>query len=148
MKFRDSGYGSALYFGKQNPSLLSGGINALLSRLGMRKGTDKPIIQIPTITLDTLMGRIGRAVDLLQMDVQGLELAVLQGGVRSLQDGTISTFLIGSHGLDIHTDCIQFLERNGYQVDLEIHETKEQPDGIIVASKGVSRLSDFKRPQT
>ena len=40
---------------------------------------------IPTITLDTFVRRVGRPIDLLQMDVQGLEVEVLKGAAESLK---------------------------------------------------------------
>ena len=65
---------------------------------------------IRTITLDTLLDRIGRTIDLLQMDVQGLEVEVLEGGVHSLKTARVQTYLIGTHSLKIHRECSAMLE--------------------------------------
>jgi hypothetical protein len=90
---------------------------------------------IPTITLDLLVRRIDRPVDLLQMDVQGLEVEVLKGGTQSMTAGSVRTFLIGTHGLPIHRECLARLRASGYTIELDQPDTTEQPDGIIVARK-------------
>jgi hypothetical protein len=74
-------------------------------------------------------------VDLLQMDVQGLEVEVLRGGARSMAAGEVRTFLIGTHGLTIHQECVALLRASGYTIEVDQPDTKEQPDGIMVARK-------------
>ena len=95
---------------------------------------------IKTKTLDNLCKKIGRLVDLCQMDVQGLELDVLEGARRALQTGSVKTFLIGTHSQKLHEGCINLLAENGYVIEYDNYTTKEQPDGILVASKGFQRL--------
>ena len=96
-------------------------------------------LTIPTITLDTLVKRIGRSIDLLQMDVQGLEVEVLKGSADSMREGAIRTFLIGTHGrminLPLHQQCRDLLQAAGYTIQIDLPDTKEQPDGILVARK-------------
>jgi hypothetical protein len=86
------------------------------------------------------MDTIARPADLLQMDVQGAELDMLSGGERSLETGAVKTFLIGTHSPKLHEQCIELLKTHGYSIELDQYETKEQPDGILVASKGATRL--------
>jgi hypothetical protein len=74
-------------------------------------------------------------VDLLQIDVQGLEVEVLKGGMQSMASGGVRTFLIGTHGLRIHQECVARLQASGYVIEIDQPDTKEQPDGIIVARK-------------
>ena len=73
------------------------------------------------------------------MDVQGLEVEVLKGGVESLKAGAVKTFLIGTHGqargLTLHEECRALLCASGYAIEIDQPDTKEQPDGILVASK-------------
>jgi hypothetical protein len=94
---------------------------------------------IPTITLDDFVRRIGRPIDLLQMDVQGLEVEVLKGAQATMKTGLVKTFLIGTHGrargLALHSDCRELLRANGYRIEIDLADTKEQPDGILVAGK-------------
>jgi len=96
---------------------------------------------VRTITLDKLMDRVGRPADLLQMGGQGLEADVLSGGRRSLEAGRVRTFLVGTHGRELHQQCVEILTECGYSIEFENAETKHQPDGILVASKGVRRLA-------
>jgi FkbM family methyltransferase len=131
--FDDRGYGSRLA-----TESFSARRKRLLARLGLRKKKDH-FLTIPTITLDTLVRRIGRAIDLLQMDVQGLEAEVLHGARESMKTGAIKTFLIGTHGrargLTLHQECRHLLHEHGYTVEIDLPNPVEQPDGILVASK-------------
>jgi FkbM family methyltransferase len=97
----------------------------------------KPAKIVSTTTLDALVATIGRTVNLVQMDVQGSEAEVLRGGVRALRAGRVETFLIGTHGQEIHQECAEELQRYGYGVELSEPVPKDQPDGILIASKGV-----------
>jgi FkbM family methyltransferase len=90
---------------------------------------------VRTITLDSLVAKIGQNVDLLQMDVQGAELDVLRGGMETLQKGRVKRLLIGTHGEKIHRACISRLRRYGYSIEFEQQKSKEQPDGILFASE-------------
>jgi FkbM family methyltransferase len=132
------GYGSRIprAADEAKPSL-STRWKALLVRVGLRDPNRKPpkVLAIQTITLDTLLQRIGRPVDLLQMDVQGLEADVLNGGIESLRAGRIRTFLIGTHGREIHQRCMSVLREHGYEVTIDKFETVAQPDGILVATR-------------
>jgi len=119
------------------------GIKALLGRLGIKRyaeGAGEQTV-IDAVTLDTLIGRIGGPVDLVQMDVQGLELAILEGGAETLDAADVRTFIIGTHSRSLHRRCIDLLARHGYVIEHDEPDTPNQPDGIIVASKGVRRLA-------
>lgn len=140
MSFLDKGYGSAIQHdetpaGSRTPRLLAT-LRAWFTRRSSRTRT----LTIPTMTLDRLMDTIGTTADLVQMDVQGAELDVLKGGQRSLAAGTVKTFLVGTHGPELHQQCIELLSKHGYSIELDRYETEEQPDGILVASKGTRRL--------
>ncbi len=135
----DRGYSSRLAApgGTQNLSL-SARWKGLLETIGLRRPKNATLT-IATITLDTFVRRIGRPINLLQMDVQGLEVEVLKGGTESLMTGAVKTFLIGTHGrklgLTLHEQCRDLLQASGYAIEIDQPDTKEQPDGILVASK-------------
>ena len=135
--FMDRGFGSRLPRNEKDRRVsLSTRWKRLLERIGLRQA--KPgsqALTIPTITLDLLVRRIGRPVDLLQIDVQGLEVEVLKGGTQSMAAGSVRAFLIGTHSLPIHQECVARLQTSGYAVAVDQPDTKEQPDGIIVARK-------------
>jgi FkbM family methyltransferase len=92
-------------------------------------------ISIVTRSLDNLLEDLpGKHAHLCQMDVQGLETEVLRGGFHALKEKRIGTFLIGTHSEEIHSRCLRILTDAGYHVLIDEYETKDQPDGIIVAS--------------
>jgi FkbM family methyltransferase len=137
--FMDRGYSSRLApIGEQKNITLSARWKGFLVATGLRKPKNVTI-PIPTITLDALVKRIGRSIDLLQMDVQGLEVEVLKGSADSMREGAIRTFLIGTHGrmisLPLHQECRDLLQTAGYTIEIDLPDTKEQPDGILVARK-------------
>ncbi len=135
--FMDRGYSSRLARAGSAPLSASQRWKHFLENIGLRKS--KKAATIPTITLDMFVQRIGQPIDLLQMDVQGLEVEVLKGGGETLRTGAVKTFLIGTHGrargLTLHADCREILQAHGYRIDFDEPDTKEQPDGILVASK-------------
>jgi FkbM family methyltransferase len=101
----------------------------------MRWPSPRRSLEIKTMTLDHLMERIGRHVDLCQMDVQGHELDVLKGASRSLQSGAVTTFLIGTHSPWLHRKCAALLVDHDFEIRHDVYDTREQPDGILVASR-------------
>jgi FkbM family methyltransferase len=137
--FMDRGYSSRLAPVGERPGVsLSARWKCFLESIGLRRPKNEALT-IPTITLDTLARRIGRSIDLLQMDVQGLEVEVLKGATESMKTGAIKTFLIGTHGhargLTLHEDCRDLLQANGYAIEIDEPDTKQQPDGILVGRK-------------
>ena len=137
--FMDRGYSSRFAPpGERQKLSLSARWKRFLESIGLRRPKNKTLT-IPTVTLDEFVRRIGRSIDLLQMDVQGLEVEVLKGGAETMKTGTVKTFLIGTHGrargLTLHEDCRELLSASGYRIEIDLPDTKEQPDGILVASK-------------
>ncbi|HEY8671341.1 MAG TPA: FkbM family methyltransferase, partial [Terriglobales bacterium] len=138
VSFLDRGYGSRIPRDEKETRVsLSTRGKQFLERIGLRKPKRRgpQVLTIPTITLDALVRRIGCPIDLLQMDVQGLEVEVLKGGAQSMAAGAVKSFLIGTHGLTIHQECLARLGTSGYAIEVDQPDTKEQPDGIIVARK-------------
>ena len=148
--FVDNGYGSKVIFANKQNDRLSSSIKSFLKTLlvqsGIRKreNASKPV-PTDTITLDSLISRISRPVDLVQMDVQGLEADVLQGASHSSRTGKIRAFLIGTHGRKNHQKCADILEKYRYVIEFAEDDPKEQPDGIIVASKGAPMLTQRQK---
>jgi FkbM family methyltransferase len=149
-RFLEQNYGSVLLRGgPPRPVSGEGLLRKLLAAFGIGAFKVDPQAGrvVETTTLDTLVGAIGRTVNLVQMDVQGLEADILRGGGRVLRTGRAETFLIGTHGREVHRECGEALERHGYAIEFSEAETKEQPDGILVASKGIRRLRIRPSPQ-
>ena len=145
--FLQASYGSRVVSRNRTPTLLKArlrsGAKRFLHGLGL---IDNPAsahraTKIRTITMDRLLATIGRPADLVQMDVQGLEAEILRAAGTSLEAGDVKTFLIGTHGRRVHAECLRTLRSRGYSIEYEEEETRGQPDGIIVASRGVTRLA-------
>lgn len=142
----DQDYGSVLMRENRGPKSLKSTVQAMWKALVHSANfndmalKDKKKFNVRTITLDHLMKRIRKQVDLLLMDIQGLEVDVLKGGVCSLQSGKINTLIIGTHGREIHLECMATLKEYGLVVEYEEPNPKEQPDGIILASMQYQRL--------
>jgi len=147
--FLEKGYESQMLVNKEGCELLhlstlqlKNLAKGVLGRIGVKRyaaGSGRKS-EIDTVTLETLVKQVGRQIDLLSMDVQGLELDILSGGQAILERGDIKTFIIGTHGKAIHQQCINMLTSNDYSIEYEKEDTQHQPDGIIIASKGVQRL--------
>ncbi|MBA3386382.1 MAG: FkbM family methyltransferase [Chthoniobacterales bacterium] len=135
VSFLNEGYGSCIPRDSNQIRVLRVRCRQLLERIGLRKRKHQGprVLTIPTVTLDALVRRIGRPVDLLQMDVQGLEVEVLKSGVTSMASAAVKSFLIGTHSLEIHQECVTQLLSHGYIIDVDQPDTKEQPDGILFA---------------
>ena len=137
--FVDRGYSSRLAPEAARRSVsLSARWKRFLESVGLRTPKNATLT-IATITLDALVRRIGRSIGLLQMDVQGLEVEVLKGARECMKTGAVGTFLVGTHGrargLTLHEECRALLRSSGYLIEIDQPDTKEQPDGIIVARK-------------
>lgn len=89
---------------------------------------------VPSRTLDSIAKEIDNNIDLCQMDVQGTEVDVLESAANAINKRRIRSFLIGTHGDNIHSKCIDMLKESGFQVTVDNYFTKLQPDGIICAT--------------
>lgn len=118
-------------------------IKAVLGGLGVKRyaaGMGRKS-EVDSVTLDTLVKRVGQQIDVASMDVQGLEVDILKGGNSVLEHADVKTFIIGTHGKNIHQQCIRILADKNYVIEYDEPDTPHQPDGIIIASKGIQRLS-------
>jgi len=150
VNFLEKGYESQLLVSNARQGMLSQTsmkiknlIKAGLGSLGVKRyaaGLGRKS-EVDTVTLDTLVRRVGQQVDVMSMDVQGLEVDILMGGSSVLEQADVKTFIIGTHGNKIHQRCIKILSEMNYMIEYDEPDTAHQPDGIIIASKGVQRLS-------
>ncbi len=128
---------------KQILSAVKNMLKAGLGRLGVKRyaaGLGRKSV-VDAITLETLVKRVGYPIDVMSMDVQGLELDILASGQSVLEKAEVKTFIIGTHGKQIHQQCISLLTDKGYMIEHDEPDTENQPDGIIIASKGLQRFT-------
>jgi len=149
--FLEKGYESQLLVNNDRKSVfdqfsrkIKNLIKAILGSLGVKRyaaGLGRKT-EVDVVTLKTLVKKVARPIDLMSMDVQGLEVDILSSGSVELEQGLIKTFIIGTHGDAVHEQCIRILSRYNYTIEYDDADTPHQPDGIIIASKGVLRLSE------
>lgn len=86
-------------------------------------------------SVDSLFTRFNlNAIDVLHADIQGYELAMLQGALRALTNQTINYLFISTHGDALHGECVDFLKSFGYTVAVDIPPSQAYSvDGILVA---------------
>ncbi|MDX2476603.1 MAG: FkbM family methyltransferase [Gammaproteobacteria bacterium] len=150
VSFLEKGYESQLLINSHDQKVtqqlakkMKNQIKSVLGSLGVKRyaaGSGRKS-ETDAVTLEALVNQVGQQVDLMSMDVQGLELDILSGGESVLEKAVVKTFIIGTHGKSIHQQCIHMLKNKNYSIEYEEENTQHQPDGIIVASKGVLRLS-------
>lgn len=95
----------------------------------------RPVSQVKSVALSKLGPCIGSdQVDLVQMDVQGFEAAILEEFVSAAAGRlSVKAFLIGTHGEAIHKRCRSALVGAGYECLCDQFHTVNQPDGILAA---------------
>lgn len=90
-------------------------------------------VEVPIVSIDSLLRDKKIEVDLIKVDVQGQELAVIQGAQRSANK--VRNWIIGTHGDAVHAACDAALIELGYSVTFSAPRVDDQPDGLIVASQ-------------
>ncbi|MFW2439803.1 MAG: FkbM family methyltransferase [Arenicellales bacterium] len=150
VSFLEKGYESQLLLSTEQQGIirqifmkLKNLVKAILGGLGVKRYAAGPGRKSETdsVTLDALVKRIGQPIDVASMDVQGLEADILKGGNSVLEHADVKTFIIGTHGNNIHQQCHKMLTEKNYEIEYDEPDTPHQPDGIIIASKGIQRLT-------
>jgi FkbM family methyltransferase len=136
-KFMENGFGSALVHDESFTPM-----QAMQSQYRRFKRVVKSMIHpagsmpgaslVTTTTLDSVAGAIDKPVDLVKLDVQGLELEVLKGACNAVQRALVKTWIIGTHSQPLHAACRDFLVQRGYGILFAEERPKHQPDGILV----------------
>jgi FkbM family methyltransferase len=100
---------------------------------GSHLATDRQAgdLVVRTAPLAPLLARLGVPVDLMKIDVQGAELAVLQG--LWPQARMVRSWIVGTHGPDIHLAVSDWFRRLGATILCDEKAVPGQPDGLVVA---------------
>lgn len=120
-------------------NLLSGQLNFAMNR---RRGHftlaavgDTPSKDPRVITVDAFCRTHGiRHLDILHSDIQGYELAMLDGAKELLSAGRADYVFISTHSNDLHDRCRARLSSLGYTVMVDANlDQSYSVDGILVA---------------
>lgn len=72
-------------------------------------------LEVEAIAIDSFVAARGRPPDVMKIDVEGGELAVLRGAERVLKSARPTIFL-ATHEEKLHAKCCSYLDRLGYEV--------------------------------
>lgn len=104
--------------------------------------TDGVIRQVPRVSVDSLVTQEGcERIDVLLADIQGAELAMLEGARETLAQRRISTLVVSTHDQMIsgdfltHDTCLAWIRDHGGRIVAE-HSVEESfsGDGLIAAA--------------
>jgi FkbM family methyltransferase len=87
---------------------------------------------VETTTLEAIVGEHG-PIDLVKIDVQGDERRVIAGA--GSQRTRIRTWIVGTHGPDLHRESVIDLARAGFDILYDDPAPAGQPDGLVVAAR-------------
>jgi hypothetical protein len=89
----------------------------------------------PVLTVDYILRKYGvRQLDILHSDVQGHEVAMLDGAREALSSGRVRYVFISTHSNDLHVQCEKRLRANNYMMLTSIDlDDSFSGDGLIVA---------------
>ena len=93
---------------------------------------------VKTVSVDGVIDelRLSR-VHIVHMDVQGEELKVLRGMRRALERRAVDHVFVGTHGHDLHIECEEFLNDQGYQTVRSLNQGDSvSGDGILICNRG------------
>jgi len=100
-------------------------------------------VEVAVVSLDGILAERGLLPDVIKIDVEGGEEAVLQGATAMLTKGQPTIFL-ATHGADIHAKCCRILRSLGYVLSaLDAKSVEEATE--IVATKVTSASSASRR---
>jgi len=89
----------------------------------------------PTFNIDHIMTQNKLDfVDILHADIEGYELNMLNGAVKTIEKNGIDYFLISTHSNDLHYACLDFLKVRNFIIICESDKSNTYSyDGLIVA---------------
>lgn len=102
---------------------------------------------VPVISVDEFVVEQDiQFIDILHSDIQGFEFKMLLGAINTIKNHKIGYFFISTHGNKVHTECLDFLIENDFQILCEADEKETYSvDGLIVAkSKKYEGLDQIK----
>ncbi len=98
----------------------------------------KPPSGTPTVSVDGFCTRYKiEHLAILHADIQGKEVAMLQGARRMLSGGKIDYVFVSTHSDRHHYNCLEILQAHGYNILASADKRNTYSfDGLIVAKRG------------
>ncbi|WP_170149410.1 FkbM family methyltransferase [Rhodoplanes roseus] len=78
----------------------------------------QPTEEVRCISLTSLLREVDRTVDIVHIDIQGAEAAVIEHAANDV-DRLVRRMVIGTHGRDIEQTLFEFLDSRGWELELE-----------------------------
>jgi len=85
---------------------------------------------VPTLTVDAVAQKLGLMPDVIKIDVEGAELAVLLGARSTLQQGKPKIFL-STHSDELRLSCLNYLAGLGYAAEV-LSLDKDNPSEFLM----------------
>lgn len=90
---------------------------------------------VTTVRLDDVAARLGRMPDLIKIDVEGAEAAVLRGAIDILRHRR-PTLLLSTHGPKVRRQCMDLLTVLGYEPATPLNgDTPEEASEFVMFSR-------------
>lgn len=125
---------SNLIYGKKNFRL--NGISAEFIQAFINKASGGRVEGVEVVSVDELMKRCGlEHLSLLHADIQGYEMEMLKGALKTLEAGKVDYFFVSTHSDELHLRCTEYLKRFDYRIAADIPPSRSfTVDGILVAA--------------
>jgi hypothetical protein len=115
-----------------------------------RKFQEVAVIKVPVLTLDDLLDRQGlEKVDLMKVDIQGGERALLNGGQHALS--RIRVIYLEVFFRELYTNCALFCEIHARLLDAGfhlqfLHDFRRSAEGELIYGNACYRSNDKRGP--
>jgi FkbM family methyltransferase len=102
---------------------------------GTGRLTDAGSLEVPTVTIDDVCRRNGLRPTAIKVDVEGAELAVLEGGEATLRESRPVVFL-STHSRELNAEAIRRMRALGYAVSPLGYPSLEESRALLCLPDG------------
>jgi hypothetical protein len=99
------------------------------------KTTGSKVEGVQVMSVDDICAKFNLThLNILHADIQGYELAMLQGAGKILNNAAADFCFVSTHSDELHGQCAQYLKSKGYKITVDIAPVYSfSVDGILVA---------------
>ena len=110
-------------------AMFTAGENNAMGHLAGDGSADNRVSLVPTVSVDSVVQRTGLTPHVMKIDVEGAELAVLEGARTTLKVHGPAIFL-STHSSELRTACLDCLKGHSYQCEI-LGPDKEDPSAFL-----------------